>query len=311
MSARRTWSQSEDDKLTSLVARFGDKRGRESRWHEISKNLPGRTNKDCRKRWFHSLDPSLRKGRWAAEEVKLLLDAYKRLGPAWKEIATLIVGRKDDQCSKRYNDILSPSVKHRLEDWSPQEDRYLTAKVAELGNKWSVIATRLPGRPPLTCRNRWRKLARATRNNSRDGALSQSHVQLQSESNDLEPLSSTDTPMVTSSATSTSTSSSPEHLDTLYSLSRDIERPTIQNLASPNYNADPASPAAPLGGFGFAEADLQRLTTGTYNGTFPPSRNQTQNTASTRGNQSMQDATTPLDGYLTGGFLQALLNEEN
>ncbi|KAL3460033.1 hypothetical protein BJX64DRAFT_263811 [Aspergillus heterothallicus] len=45
MPLRRTWSQSEDDKLISLVARFGGKTGRESRWHEISKNLSDRTNK--------------------------------------------------------------------------------------------------------------------------------------------------------------------------------------------------------------------------------------------------------------------------
>ena len=29
---------------------------------------------DCRKRWFHSLDPSLRKGRWTEEEDDKLVD---------------------------------------------------------------------------------------------------------------------------------------------------------------------------------------------------------------------------------------------
>ena len=31
-------------------------------WNTIAQSLPGRTNKSCRKRWIHSLDPSLRKG---------------------------------------------------------------------------------------------------------------------------------------------------------------------------------------------------------------------------------------------------------
>ncbi|KAE8155078.1 Homeodomain-like protein [Aspergillus avenaceus] len=160
MSSRRTWTGAEDERLVELIRRFGDRRGREGKWHEISKHLPGRTNKDCRKRWFHSLDPSLRKGRWTNDEDKLLRDAYERLGPSWKEIALLIPGRKDDQCAKRYNDILKPSCEHRLRGWDPEEDDYLRAKVTELGHKWAVIAAGLPGRPPLTCRNRWRKLSR-------------------------------------------------------------------------------------------------------------------------------------------------------
>jgi hypothetical protein len=35
-------------------------------WNTISQCLPGRTNKSCRKRWIHSLDPSLRKGMFTS-----------------------------------------------------------------------------------------------------------------------------------------------------------------------------------------------------------------------------------------------------
>ncbi|KAJ5627554.1 hypothetical protein N7528_004981 [Penicillium herquei] len=159
-TTRRLWSKLEDEKLISLVNRFGDQRGKEGNWKEISRHLPGRSNKDCRKRWFHSLDPALRKGRWSREEDELLLAAYRQLGPAWKDIALLIEGRKDDQCAKRYNDILNPLAKDRLKNWSPDEDQYLAAKVQELGHKWAAISAGLPGRPPLTCRNRWRRLSK-------------------------------------------------------------------------------------------------------------------------------------------------------
>ncbi|KAJ6007991.1 hypothetical protein N7540_011967 [Penicillium herquei] len=159
-TTRRLWSKLEDERLVSLVQRFGDQRGKEGNWKEISRHLPGRSNKDCRKRWFHSLDPALRKGRWSKEEDELLLAAYRQLGPAWKDIALLIEGRKDDQCAKRYNDILNPLAKDRLKNWSPQEDQYLAAKVQELGHKWAAISAGLPGRPPLTCRNRWRRLSK-------------------------------------------------------------------------------------------------------------------------------------------------------
>ncbi|KAJ5653598.1 hypothetical protein N7490_000601 [Penicillium lividum] len=160
-TTRRVWSRLEDEKLLSLVQNLNDQRGKEGgNWSEISRHLPGRSNKDCRKRWFHSLDPALRKGRWSKEEDELLLAAYKRLGPAWKDIALLIEGRKDDQCAKRYNDILNPSARDRLKNWSAEEDQYLAAKVQELGHKWAAISAGLPGRPPLTCRNRWRRLSK-------------------------------------------------------------------------------------------------------------------------------------------------------
>jgi myb proto-oncogene protein len=43
-------------------------------------------DKDCRKRWFYTLDPGLRKGRWTREEDITLRAAYSELGPQWREI---------------------------------------------------------------------------------------------------------------------------------------------------------------------------------------------------------------------------------
>lgn len=75
-------------------------------------------------------------------------------------VALLIPGRRDDQCAKRYNDILEPSAQDRLRDWTPSEDQILRDAVRSLGHSWSAISTRLDSRPPLTCRNRWRALSR-------------------------------------------------------------------------------------------------------------------------------------------------------
>ncbi|WJG36102.1 heterokaryon incompatibility protein-domain-containing protein [Fusarium oxysporum Fo47] len=161
---RRPWTPAEDATLRTLVGHFGASRGSEGRWKDIASGLEGRTAKDCRKRWLHSLDPSLRKGRWTSQEDEILLSAYARLGPLWNEIALLIPGRKDDQCSKRYNDILNPSAKNRLSDWTAEEDNLLRQGVAALGHRWVAISSRIPGRPPLTCRNRWRTLSRLSHN---------------------------------------------------------------------------------------------------------------------------------------------------
>jgi Myb-like DNA-binding protein BAS1 len=130
------------------------------RYRSMVANPMSSLQQDCRKRWFHSLDPSLRKGRWTEDEDRVLLSAYARLGPSWHEIAALIPGRKDDQCSKRYNDILDPLAQRRLTSWTPEEDRILREGVHTLGHRWSAISALLPGRPPLTCRNRWRNLSK-------------------------------------------------------------------------------------------------------------------------------------------------------
>ncbi|KAF5094610.1 hypothetical protein D0Z00_003462 [Geotrichum galactomycetum] len=112
--SRRVWTREEDEKLRRLVAHWGDQRGKNSHWDQISAQFEGRTNKDCRKRWFHSLDPTLKRGRWTEDEDRILLEAYGKMGSVWNKIAQLIPGRTDDQCSKRYNDVLDPSVRDRL-----------------------------------------------------------------------------------------------------------------------------------------------------------------------------------------------------
>ncbi|KAI9826485.1 MAG: hypothetical protein M1819_007334 [Sarea resinae] len=166
---RRPWTDAEDVTLKRLVAQYGDKRGRQGRWEDITKSIPGRTKKDCRKRWFHSIDPSVRKGRWTAEEDKLLLENYDQFGPAWKQIALAIPGRKDDQCSKRYGEILDPSARDRLRKWTPAEDKQLAELVDRMGSAWRAIATNMAGRTALTCRNRWRRLN--TKSNNKQIAM--------------------------------------------------------------------------------------------------------------------------------------------
>lgn len=156
---RRVWTPEEDAKLRTLVAEWGDQRGKNSHWDKISESMPGRTGKDCRKRWFHSLDPTLKRGRWTEDEDRILQEAYKELGPLWNRIAQLIPGRTDDQCSKRYNDVLDPRVQTRLRGWTKEEDDLLMEMCKTHGTQWKVIAAHLPGRTGLTCRNRWRKLA--------------------------------------------------------------------------------------------------------------------------------------------------------
>lgn len=49
-------------------------------------------------------------------------------------------------------------MENRLAHWTSDEDRYLLANVSKIGHKWTKISAALPGRPLLTCRNRYRAL---------------------------------------------------------------------------------------------------------------------------------------------------------
>ncbi|RKP07990.1 Homeodomain-like protein, partial [Thamnocephalis sphaerospora] len=153
---RVPWMPEEDNLLRLAVQLYGDKT---DKWTKISACVPGRTNKNCRKRWFHSLDPQLRKGPWTEAEDELLRRGYAHHRDQWSRVAELVPGRTDDQCSKRWRESLDPSIDRS--DWTEAEEQELLRLVAELGSQWQRIAEYFPGRPGLHCRNRWRKLNRS------------------------------------------------------------------------------------------------------------------------------------------------------
>lgn len=51
-------------------------------------------------------------------------------------------------------------MRNRLCDWNEEEDRLLVEGVRSFGHSWSAISAQIPGRPPLTCRNRWRVVSK-------------------------------------------------------------------------------------------------------------------------------------------------------
>jgi hypothetical protein len=54
-------------------------KGQLKQWNVVAANLPGRTNKDCRKRWA-KLDSNINKGAWSSEEDEKLQAAVQELG---------------------------------------------------------------------------------------------------------------------------------------------------------------------------------------------------------------------------------------
>ncbi|KAK3839966.1 MAG: hypothetical protein J3R72DRAFT_476148, partial [Linnemannia gamsii] len=153
---RIVWTPEEDQQLRTAVQIYGDKT---EKWSKIAACVPGRTNKNCRKRWFHSLDPKLKKGPWTEEEDHLLKTGVEMFKGQWSKIAERIPGRTDDQCAKRWREGLDPLIDRAA--WAPEDDILLLQRFEEFGSQWQKIALAFPGRPGLHCRNRWRKIQRS------------------------------------------------------------------------------------------------------------------------------------------------------
>ncbi|CAN0159179.1 unnamed protein product, partial [Discosporangium mesarthrocarpum] len=61
------WSGEEDLQLVNLVERgFRN-------WGQVASFMDGRTSKQCRERWCHHLDPTVRKGGYTSKEDDLIV----------------------------------------------------------------------------------------------------------------------------------------------------------------------------------------------------------------------------------------------
>ncbi|KAH0590307.1 hypothetical protein H2248_000466 [Termitomyces sp. 'cryptogamus'] len=149
----RPWTEEEDSLLTNAVQIYGE----QENWKKVAILVPGRTNKACRKRWLHSLSPTIKKCAWTAEEDDLLVSLYNIHGSKWSTIARDIPGRTDDACSKRYREALDPALKK--DEWTPEEDKRLMELYDSIGGKWGQVGQELQ-RSGLGCRNRHRLLSK-------------------------------------------------------------------------------------------------------------------------------------------------------
>ncbi|KAF6766108.1 hypothetical protein DFP72DRAFT_865603 [Ephemerocybe angulata] len=206
----RPWTDHEDILLRQGVNLWGD----QDHWKDIALLIEGRTNKACRKRWLHSLTPTVKKSAWTKEEDELLIRLYNEYGKQWSLIARNIEGRTDDACSKRYQEALDPDLKK--EPFTPEDDEKLRKAFATHGTKWKAVGQELQ-RSGLACRNRWRLLERSNKRGGGRGAHPYGSPRSRKSPPPLEPSISQET------AFQASEPCSPEH------ISIQLEAPETQD----------------------------------------------------------------------------------
>jgi hypothetical protein len=110
LTAGRTgkWTKDEDMKLMRAIEMSVDKE-----WVLIALLVPGRTRKQCYRRWRDVLNRSitLTGGRWVEDEDTKLKAAVQTHGDeSWDEIAAMFLGRTKLQCYNRWHNKLDPSI---------------------------------------------------------------------------------------------------------------------------------------------------------------------------------------------------------
>ncbi|KAK0702424.1 hypothetical protein B0T21DRAFT_112094 [Apiosordaria backusii] len=164
---RKRWTEEEDSILYEEAMKQSTT-GNVRDWHRIATKLPGRTNKDCRKRWVNKVCGGLKKGLWDPEEDRRLQSAVEKHGLRWPLIAAEVGYRSPDQCAKRWQYGLDPRLKHR--EWTPDEDKLLLSLVQERGREWKAIQhNHYPSRSRIDLKNRYTILMRRLNNPNHSG----------------------------------------------------------------------------------------------------------------------------------------------
>merc|ERR1719272_2339200 len=150
------WSPEEDARLKEAVRTEG-----EANWIRVAVWLEGRGSDACLQRWRYSANPSIRKGKWTAEEDELLRQGVAQHGA--KGWATWVPGhmngRTAPQSRERWVNSLDPSKKKAtLDSWTAEEDEALIEAVELHGlGKWAAVQrqAKLVGRTDQHCKVRW------------------------------------------------------------------------------------------------------------------------------------------------------------
>jgi hypothetical protein len=99
------------------------------------------------------------KAKFEPWEDARLLDVVRARGSTnWQDIAAYFPGRNARQCRERWTNYVNPAL--LKSEWTEAEDQVLLQTYREIGPKWFVIASLLPGRAKNSVKNRYFALER-------------------------------------------------------------------------------------------------------------------------------------------------------
>lgn len=123
---------------------------------------------------------ALRKGAWTAEEDTLLKNCVEKYGEGKWHLVPLKAGlrRCRKSCRLRWLNYLRPNIKRG--DFEEDEVDLILRLHKLLGNRWSLIAGRIPGRTANDVKNYWnthlRSCAKQQKKKPQDAKSSEDHT---------------------------------------------------------------------------------------------------------------------------------------
>ncbi|KAI8644975.1 hypothetical protein BD408DRAFT_412441 [Parasitella parasitica] len=120
------WSSDENEKLATLVHRFG-----ENNMQQIASKMGSRTPRQCLERWRWQMNDK-KKGKFSAEEDKRILDAVEQYGENFAVVTKAAsLSRTPRHVSQHYQNVLAPDVDRSK--WTADEEKRVYQAYVEHG----------------------------------------------------------------------------------------------------------------------------------------------------------------------------------
>jgi Myb-like DNA-binding protein BAS1 len=130
-------------------------------WAAIARELPTRDRKRCRERFINHLDPALNRLPWSQAEDDKLRKLHRECGSQWTRLASELRGRSPEDTKNRWLHLTAddPQTRAQPQRWTVAETEALASLVETNGAKdWFFIASQIPGRTDLQCRQHWHRV---------------------------------------------------------------------------------------------------------------------------------------------------------